>query len=171
MNLDSYTDTLREDLVTAASLGDDATRATAAALAGALEPAARLLLMNALSDLAAEVTASLDDRVVEVRLDGRDLRVVVSTNGNDETSSAQPPRPSQSSNPFKAASGSDDVIGDVSRVTLRMVEQLKARAEDAANRDGVSLNSWLSQAVQGALREPGGGRPGGSGTLRGWVQG
>ncbi|MEO6879423.1 MAG: toxin-antitoxin system HicB family antitoxin [Mycobacteriaceae bacterium] len=168
MNLDSYTDTLREDLVTAASLGDDATRATAAALAGALEPAARLLLMNALSDLAAEVTAALDDRVVEVRLDGRDLRVVVSGNGADEKPSPQPAP--QTFNPFKASSGSDDVIGDVSRVTLRMVEQLKARAEEAATRDGVSLNSWLSQAVQGALREPGG-RPGGSGTLRGWVRG
>lgn len=164
MNLDSYTDTLREDLVTAASLGDEATRATAAALAGALEPAARLLLMSALSDLAAEVTAALDDRVVEVRLDGRDLRVVVSPTGVDEQSSRQPPSSA------KAPSSSDDVIGDVSRVTLRMVEQLKARAEDAATRDGVSLNSWLSQAVQGALREPGG-RPGGSGTLRGWVQG
>lgn len=164
MNLDSYTDTLREDLVTAASLGDEATRGTAAALAGALEPAARLLLMNALSDLAAEVTASLDDRVVEVRLDGRDLRVVVSPTGADEKSTSRPTPPP------RASSGSDHVMGDVSRVTLRMVEQLKARAEDAATRDGVSLNSWLSQAVQGALREPGG-RPGGPGTLRGWVQG
>ena len=45
----------------------------------ALAPAARLAIMNALSDLAAEVTAALDDRVVEVRLDGRDVRIAVSS--------------------------------------------------------------------------------------------
>ena len=47
----------------------------------------------------------------------------------------------------------DDVSGDISRVTLRMMEQIKARAEEAANQNGVSLNSWVSQAVQGALRD------------------
>jgi len=54
------------------------------------------------------------------------------------------------------------------------VEQLKAKAEQAATQDGVSLNTWLSQAVQGALREGGGGagRLGdASKLLRGWVQG
>jgi predicted HicB family RNase H-like nuclease len=34
-----------------------------------------------------------------------------------------------------------------------MMEQIKARAEEAANQNGVSLNSWVSQAVQGALRD------------------
>ena len=41
--------------------------------------------MNALSDLAAEVTASLDDHVVDVRLDGRDVRVVVSDPATNRT--------------------------------------------------------------------------------------
>ena len=72
---------LREDLATAASAGDENTRRTAAVLAAALEPAARLAIMNALSDLAAEVTASLDDHVVDVRLDGRDVQVVVTGTG------------------------------------------------------------------------------------------
>ena len=30
---------------------------------------------------------------------------------------------------------------------------MKERAEEAASTNGVSLNSWLSQAVQGALRD------------------
>jgi len=47
----------------------------------------------------------------------------------------------------------DDVTGEVRRVTLRMVEHVKERAEQAASMNGVSLNSWLSQAVQDALRE------------------
>jgi len=46
-------------------------------LAGAIEPAARLAIMNALSDLAAEVTGALRDTTVELKLDGRDVRVSV----------------------------------------------------------------------------------------------
>ncbi|MFN2536351.1 MAG: toxin-antitoxin system HicB family antitoxin, partial [Pseudonocardiaceae bacterium] len=64
MDLTPYVNQLREDLTTAASAGDEQTRHTAAMLGVALAPAARLAIMNALSDLAAEVTAALDDRVV-----------------------------------------------------------------------------------------------------------
>ncbi|MFN8198944.1 MAG: hypothetical protein U0R72_11530 [Nakamurella multipartita] len=56
MDLTPYTQSLRDDLITAASVGDDAARRAAAMLAGAIEPAARLAIMNALADLAAEVT-------------------------------------------------------------------------------------------------------------------
>lgn len=165
MDLTAYTDSLRDDLSAAAALGDEQTRRTAAALASSFEPAARLTLMSALSDLAAEVTAALGDRVVEVRLDGRNVRVVVTGDqpGTETTSDAK-------------ARTIEDVTGDISRVTLRMVEQVKAKAEQAATKEGVSLNSWLSQAVQGALREPGS-TPrspfdkGSHGSLRGRVQG
>jgi hypothetical protein len=163
MDLTTYTDSLRDDLTAAAALGDEQTRRTAAALATSVEPALRLTLMTALSDLSAEITAALGDRVVEVRLDGRDVRVVV-------TGDAAGAEPAAAPGPRSV----EDVTGDISRVTLRVVEQVKARAEEAANREGVSLNSWLSQAVQGALREPGG-RPrpdtDGGGSLRGWVRG
>src|SRR5690606_13671299 len=78
MELDPYLAALRESLATTASAGDEQLQRAAAVLSAALEPAARLTLMNALSDLAAEITAQLPDHVVEVRLDGRDVRVVVS---------------------------------------------------------------------------------------------
>lgn len=161
MDLSSYTAALREDLHSAAALGDEQTQRTAAALASSVEPAVRLILMSALSELAAEVTAALGDRVVEVRLDGRDVRVVV----GGEHSPQEPTRTRTRTTTF------DDVSGDISRVTVRMVDQLKAKAERAANQDGVSLNSWLSQAVHSALREPGPPPTGSSRTLRGWVQG
>ena len=77
MDLSQYVSQLREDLAAAAAAGDEQTRQTAALLGAAVEPAARLAIMNALADLAAEVTAALGDRVVEVRLDGRDIRVAV----------------------------------------------------------------------------------------------
>jgi len=158
MDLSNFTAALSEELQAAAALGDEQTQRTAAALAGSMESAVRLMLMSAMSELAAEVTAALGDRVVEVRLEGREVRVVV----GDEQAPSEPAR--------GRAGGMDDVTGDISRVTLRMVDQLKAKAEHAANRDGVSLNAWLSQAVNSALRESGSGLGRGN-TLRGWVQG
>src|SRR3954469_21909803 len=119
MDLSPYLAALREDLTTTASAGDENTRRAAAVLAAALEPAARLALMNALSDLAAEVTASLDDHVVDVRLDGRDVQVVVTATAPPRAEEPPPPPPT-------------DEGGDMSRMTLRLFEQLKARAEAAA---------------------------------------
>ncbi|MGH3721895.1 MAG: toxin-antitoxin system HicB family antitoxin [Pseudonocardiaceae bacterium] len=141
MDLTPYISQLREDLTAAASAGDEQTRHTAAALGVALEPAARLAIMNALSDLAAEVTAALEDRVVEVRLDGRDVRVAVSSPSDTG------PAPSE---PYGGPFG--DAGGDIRRMTLRLIDQVKAQAERAAAEQGVSLNTWVSQAVTGALR-------------------
>ena len=155
MDLSPYIASLREDLATAASAGDDNTRRTAAALSGALEPAARLAIMNALSDLAAEVTASLDDRVVEVRLDGRDVQVVVTGGSDDSHTDHEPP---QQEVPLRTAFG--DATGDISRVTLRLLDELKAKAEQAASTQGVSLNTFVSQAVAGALNSSRGGHHG-----------
>jgi hypothetical protein len=167
MDLTSYISQLREDLTAAASAGDEQTRRTAAALGVALEPAARLTIMNALSDLAAEVTAALEDQVVEVRLDGRDVRVVVSAQADG------PPPPFEG-----GAAPCGDAGGDIRRMTLRLIDQVKAQAERAAAEQGVSLNTWVSQAVAGALRgepwtEPpwGPGDRRGRNRVRGWVQG
>lgn len=188
MDLTPYIASLREDLTTAASAGDEQTRRVAAMLAAALEPSVRLALMNALSDLAAEVTAHLDEHVVDVRLDGRDLKVVVTPTGHPAPESDAPPPP-----PPTGGSGAEG--GDISRITLRLFEELKAKAEQAASAQGVSLNTFVQQAVQGALHRaqagdkeawraathqwkrqwqqgPGGGPGGaGGGRMHGWVQG
>lgn len=142
MDLTPYIATLREDLTTAAAAGDDQTRRTAAVLSAALEPAARLAIMNALSDLAAEVTASLDDHVVSLRLDGRDVQVVVTPT----TAPSEPDEPAAEETAFVG-----DPTGDISRITVRLMEELKAKAEQAASAQGQSLNAFVAQAVQGAL--------------------
>ncbi|QUQ71631.1 toxin-antitoxin system HicB family antitoxin [Kutzneria sp. CA-103260] len=143
MDLTPYIATLREDLTTAAAAGDDQTRRTAAVLSAALEPAVRLAIMNALSDLAAEVTASLDDHVVSLRLDGRDVQVVVTATAPSDEPGADEEEP--------AAAFVGDPQGDISRITVRLIEELKAKAEQAAAAQGQSLNAFVSQAVQGAL--------------------
>lgn len=165
MDISQYVTRLREDLASAAAAGDEQTQRTAALLGAAVEPAARLAMMNALADLAAEVTAALGDRTVDVRLDGRDVRVVVSP----DTTPAPEPEPRQA---FRGFGGAD--AGDISRITLRLVEQIKSQAEQAAATQGVSLNSWVAQAVQGALHGQDRG-PRTSGRdghrIQGWVQG
>jgi hypothetical protein len=183
MDLTPYISQLREDLTAAASAGDEQTRQTAAVLGAALGPAARLAIMNALSDLAAEVTAALDDRVVEVRLDGRDVRIAVSApsdTGSSATGShGTGPRAEGSSPPHEPGAPSfGDASGDIRRMTLRLFDQLKGQAERAAAEQGVSLNTWVSQAVAGALRgEPWNDTRRGPGDRRshnrvqGWVQG
>jgi hypothetical protein len=183
MDLTPYVTQLREDLTTAASAGDEQTRHTAAMLGVALAPAARLAIMNALSDLAAEVTAALDDRVVEVRLDGREVRIAVSSASDIGDHSAEhrasgsaedgPPPPSDASaGPF------GDAGGDIRRMTLRLIDQVKTQAERAAAEQGVSLHTWVSQAVASALRgEPwtdprwSSGDRRGRNRVQGWVQG
>jgi hypothetical protein len=175
MDISKYVAQLRDDIAAAAAPGDEQTQRTAALLGAAVEPAARLALMNALADLAAEVTAALGDRTVEVRLDGRDVRVAVGPDPVGEPASPPPP---------PRGPGVDS--GDISRITLRLVEQIKGQAEQAAAAQGVSLNSWVAQAVQGALsgqarrrhgRGPWGGATEGTGGpddgrhLRGWVEG
>ena len=174
MDLSQYIRQLREDLAAAAGAGDEQTRQTAALLGAAIEPAARLALMNALADLASEITATLGDRVVEVRLDGRDIRVAVTGESEPEPE----PEPA-SGGPFRGFGGADS--GDISRITLRLVEQIKGQAEQVDAAKGMSLNSWVAQAVQGALsgsgphrkgRRPEGGPDDRDGRrLRGWVEG
>lgn len=158
MELEPYVASIQEGIVTAAAAATDETRQAAGRLATAIEPTARLALMHALADLAAEVTAVLSDRVVEVGLDGPDLQIRVA--GHEAEPDAEPLSES----------------GDVSRITLRLPEELKGRADQAAADQGISLNAWLSRAVVEALRP--GARPAPAARmdasghrLRGWVQG
>ncbi|WP_063059759.1 hypothetical protein [Nocardia sienata] len=135
MDLTRYTARIREDLVAAAALGDEKTQAMAAALAGAVENSARLTLLSALTELADTVSAELGDRTVRVSLHGTEADIEVR-------------RAPAGDNP-----SFEEMTGDISRVTLRLVEQVKARAEEAAAQSGQSLNSWMSAVVSGALRD------------------
>src|SRR3954467_10732907 len=77
MDLTAYVDALRNSLRTAAAAGGEQAQETARLLADAMEPAVRLAVLDALSAMAAEVTAALDGDVVEIRLRGREPEVVV----------------------------------------------------------------------------------------------
>jgi hypothetical protein len=141
MELSPYVDALRADLDAAAAAGDDHTRETARVLSGALDAAVRLCLLDALSAMAAEVTAATDLAEVEVRMHGRDPEVVVRV----------PEAPTVEAPPTPPA-GEDDDDRSTARVTLRLPEPLKVQAEARAAAEGLSVNAWLVRAVAGALR-------------------
>ena len=144
MDITPYVDTLRRDLVAAAEAGSDDLKQAAERLAYALDPSARLALMEAFSHAAAEITAELPERSVDVRLVGRELDFVVEM--APPTAAPTPPQP-----PAPPMPDEDD--GDLARITLRIPESVKARAEEKAAAAGQSLNTWLVNVVRGASSE------------------
>jgi hypothetical protein len=143
MDLSDYVDALRTALTQAAAAAGEQARETARLLADTMEPAVRLTVTNALSDMAAEVTAALEGGQVDIRVRGRNPEVVV-----------VPPVPHA---PVEEPDVEDDDVdeeGSVARISLRLPEQLKSRAEAAAAASGVSLNAWLVRAISSAVRSP-----------------
>ena len=147
MDLSPYVDQLRRELAVAAELGGEEARALADRLAVPLESAVRLALLSALSAAAEEITGELAPGSVDVRLRGGDIGFVVTPPPapQDDLGAVPGDRPE----PEPPAADTDE--GNTSRVTLRLPEQLKTRIEDAARREGFSLNTWLVRAVTRAL--------------------
>jgi hypothetical protein len=156
MDLSDYVDALRSALTTAAAAGGEQARETARLLADTMEPAVRLAVIDALSAMAAEVTAALEGSLVDIRLRGRDPEVVV-------VRTAEHPDVEE---PPAADEEPDGDDGAVARISLRLPEHLKTRAEAAAAAAGLSLNAWLVRAVATGLRGPAGPAPSGRGARR-----
>src|SRR4051812_11775299 len=146
MDITPYIESLRRDLVAAAEAAGPEVRQAAERLAFALEPATRLALMEAVSQAAAEITAEMPTGGVDVRLSGRELDFVVPAEGP-----AAPPRPPAPPTPPPPEEAEEE--GGVARITLRVPESVKARAEELAARSGHSLNTWLVNVVRAATRD------------------
>ena len=155
MDLGEYVEALRSSLTTAAAAGGEQSRETARLLGATIEPAVRLALTGALAEMAAEVTAALDGTVVDVRFRGRDPEVVVVPAASEHAEHSPP----EDDDP------TDE--GSVARISLRLPDALKGRAESAAAAAGTSLNSWLVGAVAAAVREQRHGGPTGRSSGRG----
>ena len=144
MDITPYVDGLRRDLVAAAEAGGEDTQRVAERLLLALDPAARLALMEAISQAAAEITAELPAGGVDVRLAGRELDFVVHLPAPTAPTPPTPPAP-------PAAEEADE--GGLSRITLRIPESVKTKAEEKAARAGDSLNTWLVKVIRGATSD------------------
>ncbi|WP_299519259.1 toxin-antitoxin system HicB family antitoxin [uncultured Serinicoccus sp.] len=148
MELQPYLTAVAQDLDRATSLADDATREVVHRIAPAVEPAVRLAIVQALSEAAAAITSQLEESVVTLRMEGRDpvLEVRPLGTGEDGRATSAPgdhgPRPADL----------DDGDSTLSRVSLRLPDQLKQAAEQHAAAAGQSLNTWVVQAVRAATR-------------------
>jgi hypothetical protein len=143
MNLESYVDDLRRELLVAAEAGGEDARALAERLLAPLDSAARLVLLEALSAAADEITRDLAPGTVEVRLRGRNPSFVVTPAPDEETFDDKPD--------VSAPARIDADEGGTSRINLRLPDALKLRAEEAAGREGLSVNAWLVRAVAAVL--------------------
>lgn len=153
MDITPYVESLRRDLAAAAAAGGPEAKAAAERLALALDPAVRLALMDALSQAAAEITSELGAGSVDVRLKGREPQFVVDVPTMPLQAPAAPDAPSAPSAPTPPDAEEDDEDGNVARITLRIPESVKFKAEELAAKSGHSLNSWLVNVVRAATRE------------------
>ena len=147
MDITPYVERLRHDLAQAAAAGDEQVRDAADRLTLALDPSLRLALMEALSQAAAEITTEMRAGSVDVRLAGRDLEFVV-----EQDTPAAPTAPAPPASPGAPGAEEED-DGATARITLRLPEGVKAKAEELAARTGSSLNTWIVNVLRQATRE------------------
>src|SRR6185437_12065648 len=114
-----------------AAVGDESTARAAELLAVALESALGRRLLEALGEAALELNGQLDEGRIEVRFAGSDPELVYVR--DEEAPAAEP---------------ADEAF--TARITLRLPEGLKGRLEVIASTHGVSVNTWIVQALQRA---------------------
>lgn len=132
MQLSRFIEALQDDLAGA----DEETARAAQRLSFALRGTVGLRMLEAVSELAVELSAQLPDGHVEVRLAGQDPHFVY-----------------VSEEPAPAAATADDELS--ARITLRISETLKAAVEAAASAEGVSVNAWIVRELARVVHRPG----------------
>jgi hypothetical protein len=135
MKIAPHVDALRSDLSAAAGLGDARAAEVGAQLADAVARSAPLRFQEALGEALLEANDQLPSGHLELRLAGSDPGIVfVDEEAVPATAAVDEP--------------------SAARLTLRLPQRLKAQLEDAAAREGVSLNTWLVRTLSGAVSRP-----------------
>jgi hypothetical protein len=164
MDITPYVVTLRAELANAAGLGGEEARELAERLTAPMESAFRLALLEALSAATDEITRDLAPGSVELRLRGREPGFIVTPPPVEQAAEQPPAAP-------VPAEGDESAM---TRINLRLPDQLKGRIEEAAGRDGLSVNAWLvraaSTAVQSDPAREASRAPRGGQRFTGWVR-
>ncbi len=136
MDLTQHVEHLRRELAAVADAGGEEARALAERLTAPLESTVRLILLDALSAAADDITRELAPGSVELRLRSGEPDFVVL------------PAPAEAPEPEPdLAPPAVDEDGATARINLRLPEQLKAAVEEAAARERLSVNAWLVRAA------------------------
>jgi hypothetical protein len=124
-------DGLRSDVVAVGELGDDTVAEVAERIADVLGRSVPGRVLDLLSDAAAELTATLSDGRVDIRVAGDDVEM---TYVEDE--------------PGPSAAASSDGDAQLARISLRLGEGLKSRLETGAAAEGVSVNTYIVHLLE-----------------------
>jgi hypothetical protein len=138
METAQFIEGLQEDLRELAQIGGDELVHAARRLEGAVKQSATLRLIDALTQVALDLSSQLPNGHIDVRLSGQDPELVYVEEAGEEA---------------PAPSGDD---GLSSRITLRLPDSLKASVERAAEAEGASVNTWIVRALQRAVSGGGG---------------
>ena len=139
MELSPYIESLQNSLQAAADPAGKEVADVALLLTQALEPAARLSLLDAMANAADEITVALNDVTVEARLRGREVDFVVTEMVSPEDLPSGP------------GSSKDESSDGIARITLRLPESVKDAVESAARSESISVNGWLVRAIASAV--------------------
>jgi hypothetical protein len=135
MELTPHLEAIRGDLESLIS-SDEALATALERMARPIEATLQLRLLDVLGDAALELTEQLPTGHAELRVSGRDARVVFV--GPPQAAPEPPPGP-------------DDDDGGMARLTVRMPDGLKTAIEAAADAAAQSVNAWLVQAARSSL--------------------
>jgi hypothetical protein len=154
MELTPHLEAIRGDLESLVA-ADEALATAFERMARPIEATLQLRLLDVLGDAALELTEQVPAGHTELRVSGRDARLVFI--GPPEAA-PEPP-------------GTDDDEGGMARLTVRMPDALKGAIEAAADAAAQSVNAWLVQAARSALnRGAGPHRRGGGNRISGYAR-
>jgi len=127
MKMSLVVEGLRSDVLAVADLGNDTVAEVAERIAAIVVRSAPSRLLEALSEVAADLSPELPEGRVELRLTGDDVSLAYV---------GEPPPPA----------GADAQLTE--RITLRLSEPLKRKVEENAAGAGVSVNHWVLRALE-----------------------
>ncbi len=151
MDLTPHVNHLGYEFATLAEAGGAEARALVERLTGPLESAIRMTLLDTLSSATDEISRELAPGSVQLRLRGRDPNFVVTLPAGEPSESGAPdvPAPDEGGSEGGLLLAED---GPAARINVRLPEQLKLAVEEAAAREGRSVNAWLVRAAAAALQ-------------------
>jgi hypothetical protein len=140
MKMSLVVDGLRSDVISVGELGDDTVAEVADRIAEVLGRSIPSRILDLLSEVAAEVSAELPDGRLEIRVAGDDVDLAYVDDA-----------PARADSPAGAGAGDGDGERDrdmSARITLRLSESLKARVEEGAAREGISVNAFIVRTLE-----------------------
>jgi predicted DNA binding CopG/RHH family protein len=141
MKMSVAVDGLLSDVAAVGELGDAHVAEVADRIAAVLSRSLSSRILDLLSEVAGELSRQLPQGRIDIHLDGDDVELV---HVDDEPAAAE----------------SDVEL--TARITLRLSDQLKARVEESASRQGLSVNGWVLRTLErgASVANQSKGRPG-----------